>query len=221
MTSTRSSTGTTAPASGRNAAKIDHRKILKHLYTATSRPAPVDVPTLSYLTIEGRGDPGTAPEYADAVQALFAVAYAAKFALRRNGGPDQAVMPLEGLWWAPDMSVFVSGDRDEWRWNLMIMQPEAVTAEIVQQALAVASAKAPAQALDRLLLRPVTQGRAVQVLHLGPYADEGPTIAGLHAFIADRGQRPTGPHHEIYLGDPRRVAPERLRTIIRQPVTDG
>lgn len=199
--------------------KIDHKKVFKHLYTATARPALVDVPALTYLMIDGHGDPNTAPEYAEAVQVLYAVAYAAKFAVRGAGGPDLAVMPLEGLWWAPDMSVFGTGDKGAWDWTMMIMQPDPVTPEVIGQARAAASSKAPAAALARLRVAGLAEGRAAQVLHVGPYAAEGPTIERLHAFIAEQGLRRSGRHHEIYLGDPRRTAPERLRTVIRQPVS--
>jgi len=193
----------------------------EHLYTATAEPALVDVPPLTYLMIDGQGDPNTAPEYAAAVRALYSVAYGVKFAVRRAGGPNVTVMPLEGLWWAPDMSAFHTLDKGAWHWTMMIMQPDVVTAEVVERARAAASAKAkaPAAALDRLRLDRFAEGRAAQVLHVGPYAAEGPTIQRLHAYIAEQGLRLSGKHHEIYLGDPRRSAPERLRTVIRQPVT--
>jgi hypothetical protein len=198
--------------------KVDHRKLLKHLYTATARPALVDVPPLTYLMIDGHGDPNTAPEYAEAVQALYAVAYTTKFAVRRAGGPDFAVMPLQGLWWAPDMSAFISGDKAAWDWTMMIMQPDEVTPDVIDRSRAAASSKAPATALARLRLERLIEGRAAQVLHVGPYAAEGPTIQRLHEFIAGQGLQRAGKHHEIYLSDPRRAAPQRLRTVIRQPV---
>jgi hypothetical protein len=198
--------------------KLDLKKDLKHLYRATADPALVEVPAITYLMIDGHGDPNTAPEYAQAVQALFSVAYTAKFALKKSGGPDIAVMPLQSLWWVPDMAAFSVTDKAAWDWTAMIAVPGAVTAEVVDAARAAASSKAPARALAGLRLEPYVEGRAAQVLHLGPYADEGPTIEGLHAFVAEQGLRLAGKHHEIYLGDPRRTAPERLRTIIRQPV---
>ncbi|MBI1758691.1 MAG: GyrI-like domain-containing protein [Actinobacteria bacterium] len=223
MSSTRttSTTSTRAPATGTAPVKVDHRKALKPLYSATARPALVDVPPLQYLMVDGHGDPNTAPEYGEAVQALYAVAYSVKFAGRRGGGQDFAVMPLEGLWWVPDMSMFSVADRSAWNWTMMIMQSDGVTPQLVEQAHVAAASKAPAAALERLRLDRVNEGRAAQVLHVGPYATEGPTIERLHAFIAEQGLRLVGKHHEIYLGDPRRTVPERLRTVIRQPVASA
>ncbi|HET9654910.1 MAG TPA: GyrI-like domain-containing protein [Kineosporiaceae bacterium] len=220
-TQAKTPTTKTGPARTRTAdtpARTDHRRTYPQLYTASRTPALVDVPPLPFLMIDGRGDPNTAPEYAAAVQALYAVAYGVKFALRRADGTDVAVMPLQGLWSAPDMSDFTTGNKDAWDWTMMIMQPEAVTAELVAQARSAAAGKAPESALARLRLDVFPEGPSAQVLHLGPYADEAPTIEALHTFIKARGLRRRGRHHEIYLGDPRRTAPQRLRTIIRQPV---
>jgi hypothetical protein len=198
--------------------KVDLKQVHKPLWTATAKPALIDVPPLTYLMIDGHGNPNTAPEYADAVQTLYTVAYTAKFALKKSGGPDVVVMPLEGLWWAPDPSAFTAGDKDAWDWTMMITAPDAFTPDVVEAARAAASSKASAATLAKLRLEPYDEGRAAQILHLGPYADEGPTIERLHAFIADQGLQRAGKHHEIYLGDPRRTAPEKLKTIIRQPV---
>ena len=183
--------------------------------TATARPELVDVPPSAYLMIDGRGDPNTSPEYAAAIQALYSVSYGVKFAVRAAGGPEFTVSRLEGLFWVPDMSLFSAEDKDAWYWTMMIMQPDTVTADMVERA----RAKAPAGVAERLRLDRLVEGRVAQVLHVGPYAGEGPTIERLHAFIAEQGLRLSGRHHEIYLSDPRRTAPERLRTVIRQPVT--
>jgi hypothetical protein len=201
--------------------KVDLKQVHKPLWTATAKPTLIDVPPLTYLMIDGHGNPNTAPEYADAVQTLYTVAYTAKFALKKSGGPDVVVMPLEGLWWAPDLSAFTAGDKDAWDWTMMITAPDAFTPDVVEAARAAASSKAPAATLAKLRLEPYAEGRAAQILHVGPYADEGPTIERLHAFIADQGMQRAGKHHEIYLGDPRRTAPEKLKTIIRQPVGRG
>ncbi len=153
------------------------------------------------------------------MQALFSVAYTARFALKRApGGLDYGVMPLEGLWWAKDMSAFTTGDKSSWDWTMMIMQPAQVTSEVFEDARATAARKKQLPAIERLRLEQFTEGRSAQVLHVGPYAAEGPVIQGLHEFIADHGCEPVGKHHEIYLNDPSRTAPEKLRTIIRQPV---
>jgi len=190
------------------------------LYRATTTPVVVDVPELSFLAIDGHGDPNAAPAYAAAVQALYAVSYAAKFALKKAGAESFKVSPLEGLWAAEDMSAFLTGDKAAWDWTMMIRQPETVTAELVAQLVDDVAIRKGLASVRVLRLERLREGLAAQVLHVGPYASEGPAIARLHAFIHAQGLDFGGPdqrHHEIYLSDPRRAAPERLRTIIRQP----
>jgi hypothetical protein len=200
-------------------AKVDPRRELKHLYGARQAPEFVDVPELSFLMIDGHGDPNRAPRYQAVVQALYAVSYKLKFAIKRAGGPDYTVAPLEGLWWTQDMASFSVEDKSDWDWTMMIMQPAEATPELVEQTVReVAQSKQPPTAAVVRLQR-YAEGASAQILHLGPYADEGPTIARLHAFIHEHGREKRGRHHEIYLRDPRRTAPERLRTIIRQPVS--
>jgi hypothetical protein len=200
------------------AATADLRRALPELYRAGPTPVLVDVPDLPFLRIDGRGDPNTSAAYADALHALYAVAYGIRFALKRGpAGVDAPVLPLEGLWWVPDMALFDAADKSAWHWTLQIPQADAVTGDLVAAAVAAAARKGVAR-VDAVRFEHVAEGRCAQVLHRGPYADEGPTVAALHAFIAEQGYALTGTHHEIYLGDPRRTAPERLRTIIRQPV---
>jgi len=203
-------------------AKIDFKRELKELYAPGREPALVEVPELAFLMIDGEGDPNTADEYREAVEALFAVSYAAKFVVKRSPrGIDFGVMPLEGLWWVADMSEFTIEDKSGWSWTAMIMQPEPVTTEVVVAARGGAAKKKPLPALERLRFERFGEGRAAQVMHLGPYSAEGPTIARLHEFIAERGLEREGKHHEIYLKDPTRSAPENLRTVIRQPVANA
>ena len=198
---------------------VDLRRQQPELYRATAQPRFVDVPELPFLVVDGEGDPNTAPGYAEAVQALYTVAYTLRFALkRRPDGVDAPVMPLEGLWWADDLSVFRGGDRSAWLWTMAIRQPDQVGADDVAAAVEQARRKKGATGLDRVRWERFAEGRAAQVLHVGPYSAEGPTIERLHRFIAGSGCALSGRHHEIYLGDPRRAAPERLRTILRQPV---
>jgi hypothetical protein len=198
---------------------IDLRRQRSELYSATRVPAFVDVPDLPYLMIDGHGDPNTAPAYAAAVQALYSVAYTIRFGLKRRPDPvDAPVMPLEGLWWTPDMATFSTDDKSAWDWTLLIAVPEPVTAGVVDDARAAAARKHPGAPVGAVRLERFAEGRCAQVLHVGPYRDEGPTVAALHAFIAESGYALAGKHHEIYLGDPRRSAPEKLRTIVRQPV---
>jgi hypothetical protein len=190
------------------------------LYRATTTPELVEVPALWFLCLDGHGDPNTAPQYAEAVEALFAVSYAAKFSVRRSGGTDFKVSPLEGLWTAEDLGTFLTGDKGDWDWTMMIRQPDSVSAEMVARLGEEAATRKGIVAANRLRLERFEEGPAAQVLHVGPYAEEGPTIARLHAFIHEHGFTFDGHvqrHHEIYLGDPRRAAPEKLRTLIRQP----
>ena len=199
---------------------IDYKKELKHLYAPSAQaPGLVDVPPLHFLMIDGQGDPNRAPEYAAAVEMLYALAYALKFMVKREpSGADYTVMPLEGLWWGAGIDWHDAGQRADWQWTMMIMQPELVTVELFEQALAATRKKKPELALDRLRFERYDEGHAAQIMHIGPYAIEGPTVARLHAFIEQQGHALRGKHHEIYLGDPRKTAPEKLRTVIRQPM---
>jgi hypothetical protein len=199
-------------------AAVDTADELRKLYRARTVPELVEVPTLAFLMIDGHGDPNTSTRFQESVQALYAVSYALKFAVGRDGGPAYRVGPLEGLWWAADVRSFAIEDKSAYDWTLMIRQPTAVTAMLAAETAARVAERKQLPPARELRLEEFTEGSAAQILHLGPYAAEGPTIERLHAFIAAHGYRPCGKHHEIYLGDPRRAAPERLRTIIRQPV---
>jgi hypothetical protein len=198
---------------------VDLVRSSKDLYSSGRDPAIVEVPEFTFLMVDGHGDPNVAPGYQQAVEALFAVSYTLKFALKR--GPQQLdyrVMPLEGLWWASDMSTFTTGDKSTWDWTMMIRQPPDVDSALVEDARAAAARKRDLPAADLVRLERFAEGKAAQVMHIGPYSTEGPTIARLHAFIAEQGCELVGKHHEIYLGDPRRAAPEKLRTVLRQPM---
>jgi hypothetical protein len=200
--------------------KLDLVKEFGDLYRPPAQqPVLVQVPQLAFVMIDGAGDPNTSPEYVQAVEALYAVSYGAKFAAKRGSEPvDYRVLPLEGLWWSEDMADFPEGRRDAWSWTMLIAQPPVVTATLLGQAVAEAGRKKDLPALGRLRFERFTEGLCAQIMHVGPYSAEGPTIQKLHAFIAEQGYALRGKHHEIYLGDPRRTAPERLRTVIRQPV---
>ena len=194
----------------------------ERLYKAARKdPELVQIPEMSFAMVDGHGDPNTSADYGRAIQLLYSVSYVLKFALKRDGAPDYRVSPLEGLWWAEDMAQFSVERRSDWRWTMMIAQPEAVTAERFTWAVAEAARKKDLPESGRVRLDRLAEGWCAQILHVGPYSAEGPTIERLHAFIAGHGLRFDGrtqKHHEIYLGDPRRSAPERLRTILRQPV---
>lgn len=202
--------------------RIDYKRELRELYAPGGEPVILNVPALAYLMIDGHGDPNTAPEYTVAVEALYTVAYAAKFAVKRApDGIDYGVMPLEGLWWTPDMSKFTTQDKSAWDWTMMIMQPDQVTTVVFEDARTKATKKKSLDAISRVRLERFTEGLAAQIRHVGPYDAEGPTIERLHAFIAEQGYERAGKHHEIYLSDPRRAAPEKMKTILRQPVVHG
>ena len=191
------------------------------LYRATATPRMVDVPEMIFLMIDGHGDPNTSSDYSDAVQALYSVSYALKFQVKRSRGLDYKVGSLEGLWWTPDLNAFAAGDKSRWDWTMIIRQPDLVKEDLLAEAIQQVQEKKRLSAAAMIRLEKLTEGRAAQILHVGPYSTEGPTIARLHAFIEEQGCTFDGrvqKHHEIYLGDPRRPAPERLRTIIRQPV---
>lgn len=198
---------------------IDLKKELKLLYAALpGKCMLIEVPPMNFLMIDGTGNPNTAPEYAEAVQALYTLAYTIKFSLKKAGVADYPVMSSEGLWWMEDMTQFSAARKDEWLWTMMIMQPEVVTPQVVEAARTAAKKKKALPALDKVRLERYDEGLSAQIMHIGPYAAEAPTIQHLHAFIAESGYQLRGKHHEIYLGDPRRTAPEKLKTIIRQPV---
>ena len=200
--------------------KIDFKKLYSKLYNPPRQPVLVDVPEMGFLMMDGTGNPNTAPAYQEALEALYAMAYAIKFALKKIGGSSEYVVPpLEGLWWSDDPADFLLQRKEKWSWSMMIMQPEAVTEAVFQQALAEARIKKALPALDKVRLERFREELSAQVLYLGSYAAEAPAIEQLHAFIRAQGRELRGKHHEIYLGDPRKTAPEKLRTVIRQPVS--
>jgi hypothetical protein len=201
-------------------AKTDFKKSLDSYRAHPGEFRLVEVPPLHYLMVDGHGDPNTATDYADAVGTLYPLAYTLKFASKQELGRDYVVPPLEALWWAPDMAAFTTArDKSGWHWTVMIMVPDWIPVELSEQALAKGGWKDRPVALDRVRLETLDESLSVQTLHLGPYDDEAEVLAELHeTFIPDAGLRMTGKHHEIYLSDPRRVEPSRLRTILRQPV---
>ena len=202
------------------AKKVDLRKRLKHLYGPTAREVvEVEVSEMSFLMVDGEGDPNTSRSYKEATEALFALSYALKFAVREEVGVDYGVMPLEGLWHTEGRQGSfeeIQKDKDAWKWTLMIMQPEWVDGERYERALASVERK-NLPGLRRIRFEAFREGRAAQVMHVGPFSEEGPTIERIVRFIEERGGRMRGRHHEVYLSDFRRTAPERLKTIIRHP----
>jgi hypothetical protein len=200
--------------------KIDLWAEHKSLFSPKAgRPELVRVPPLTYLMVDGTGDPNTSKDFRAAIGALYSLAYTLKFSLKKSRGLDFRVMPLDGRFHAEDPRVFLEGRKQEWRWTLMLVLPSQVTAADVKQARALAQARQKASPALPLVRREVLrEGLCAQVLHVGPYAAEGPTIEALHAFITEMGLAFAGSHHEIYVSDPNRTAPAGLKTIVRQPV---
>ena len=210
----------TAP---RAAGPWDVKREFKELYAPANRDWElVEVPAQRFLAVDGRGDPNLAPAYTEAVEALYAVAYAIKFAAKRGLGRDLVVAPIEGLWYAADpagYSAFAAGDKASWSWTMLISQPDWVTDAFITEAVTATKAKKKLPALASVRIESLDEGRCAQLLHVGPYDDEAPALARLHGeFLAEHGLRLNGLHHEVYLGDPRRSAPEKLKTVLRQPV---
>ena len=200
--------------------KTDFKKTLDCYRARHGEFRVVDVPPLQYLAVDGHGDPNTSQDYADALAALYPVAYKLKFASKRHLDRDYVVPPLEALWWAPDMDAFtVARDKSRWEWTVMIMTPDWVTETMFAEAVDAAGRKDRPAALDEVRLETLAEGCCVQTLHVGPYDAEAAVLAEMHHdFIPGAGFRMTGKHHEIYLSDARRVEPAKLRTIVRQPV---
>jgi hypothetical protein len=199
--------------------KIDLLKQLKHLYHPGKDPSVVDVPAMNFLMIDGHGDPNHAIEYQEAMEGLFSLAYTIKFDYKRAEGNDYGVLPAEGLWWVDDMSLFSIEDKSDWYWTMMIAQPDFITQEWVERGRKKAlQKKKDCAALEKIRFESYAEGLSVQLMHSGQFAEEGPNIARLHDYIKMQGCELRGKHHEIYLSDFRRTAPEKLKTIIRQPM---
>lgn len=201
--------------------KTDFKKELKHLYSATSKTFElVDVPTMQFLMIDGHGDPNTVKEYKDALETIYPVAYRLKFSSKKRG-KDYVVPPLEGLWWADDMAAFTARTKDEWDWTLMLMVPDWISEKDLDCAVAELRASKHLPSLQKLRFEKYEEGLSVQKMHIGSYDDEAESLAYLHEqWLPENGYKETGKHHEIYISDPRRTAPQKLKTILRQPVAE-
>jgi hypothetical protein len=200
--------------------KIDFKKAFDSYKARHDEFRIIDVPKRQYLMVDGHGDPNTSRDFKEAILALYPVAYKLKFASKLELDKDYTVMPLEGLWWADDMSTFTTArDKSQWDFTLMIMQPEWISEDMFREAIAKVAEKTPPKWLDKVRLDTLNEGKSVQTLHIGSFDDEADVLAKMHhEFIPDNNLQMTGKHHEIYLSDFRKVAPEKLRTILRQPV---
>ncbi len=199
--------------------KLDLKKQFKHLYLPSAKQvAEVEVPEFKFLMIDGEGDPNTSKEFAEAVEALFTVSYTAKFMLKKSPkGVDYGVMPLEALWWSDDPAAFAAGNRKKWKWTAMIMQPDCLPEKMLATAMVEAGKKKALPGLAKLRVESFAEGKCAQVMHIGPFSAEGPTIQRVHEFIEAQGKL-RGRHHEIYLSDIRKMAPEKWKTVVRQPM---
>ncbi|MGB5386905.1 MAG: GyrI-like domain-containing protein, partial [Eudoraea sp.] len=212
-------TNRVSSSKGQRMDKIDYKKELKHLYKPSPRKIEFrDIPKMNFLMIDGIGDPNTSLAYKEAIEALYSLSYTLKFMIKKGElGIDYSVMPLEGLWWVDDMSKFDHNKKEDWKWTALIMQPEAVTKELVAIAIEEVRKKKNPKALSKIRFEAFKEGKVAQTLHIGPFSEEGPTIKKMHDFIIDNGHNLSGKHHEIYLSDIRRAAPEKWKTIVRQP----
>ncbi|MFX1302623.1 MAG: GyrI-like domain-containing protein [Promethearchaeota archaeon] len=202
--------------------KVDFKKSMKEFYNPSSQEVVMlEVPEMQFLMIDGMGSPGDSKEYLDALAALYPIAFKTKF-LSKSKGKDYVVPPLEGLWWADNMGDFTEGNRDKWKWTMMIMQPDWITQDMINEAISITKEKKPelSELLPKLRLEKYEEGKAAQIMHIGPYSEEGHTIQKVHDFIKKEGGRFDGhnkKHHEIYLSDPRKANPATMKTVIRQP----
>ncbi len=198
--------------------KVDLKKELKNLYNPSAKEVSfVDVPDMNFLMVDGEGSPAS-PQYTASVEALYPVAYALKFMIKKAQGIDYGVMPLEGLWWMDNMKLFTVERKDEWKWTSMIMQPKYVTQAHFKAAVEQVQRKKAPAALDKVRFERYHEGKAAQIMHIGPFSTEGPNVQKIHEAIKASGHQLSGKHHEIYLGDPRKTAPEKLKTVLRQPL---
>jgi hypothetical protein len=197
--------------------KLDLYKLNKTEYAATRKPALVELKPATYLAISGQGAPG-GEKFTASIGALYGVAFTIKMTRKFAGQPDYAVCKLEGQWWSEPASEFGKLPPDQWLWKLLIRTPDFIKEEDLRQAVAVLLKRGKGEEVKRVRLESLAEGLCVQMLHVGPYNKAHETIALMHAFAEKKGLAFSGKHHEIYLSDPRRVPPERLKTILRHPV---
>jgi hypothetical protein len=199
--------------------KLDLKKELKGLYSAKKDPVLVKVPGLNYIMIDGRGDPNKSMEFQAAVGGLFTASYTLKFMVKKgDAGIDYGVMPLEGQWWADDNLDFLDGNKSKWHWTVSIMQPDFITPKMFAKAVKKAAEKKKDLPLNKLRFEKLKDGLSAQLLHRGPFSEEGPAIKRMHDFIKEQGYALKGKHREIYLNNFLKVKPEKMKTILRQPV---
>lgn len=202
--------------------KLDLKKQFPEFYNPSKEPHITEIPEMKFFMVDGRGYPNDNPLYKEAMQLLYGASFSLKMKIIKPTGKDYVVPPLEGLWWADDMSVFTKDymkRKDEWKWTSMIRIPDFVTQELIEKGLDAFKESKNPRNFNKLRYQMYAEGTVVQVLHLGPYSEEGPIIEKMHEYALDQGYILHMKHHEIYLSDPRRTKREKLRTVIRQPIT--
>ncbi|TWU51577.1 GyrI-like domain-containing protein [Rubripirellula reticaptiva] len=200
--------------------KVDFKKSIASYKAKSGQFSVIEVPTMNFIAINGDKGPAS-KEFTAAIETLYPVAYHLKFMSKRSLEKDYVVPPLEAIWWARDMDAFTTKfDQSQWEWTAMIMVPDWITDAMVQSSLSDVTAKKAPPSIDKLRLTQIDEGICVQTMHIGSYSDEGPVLKEMHEkFIPNNGLQMRGKHHEIYFNDFRKVAPEKLRTMLRQPVT--
>ncbi len=201
--------------------KLDLKKELKHLYNPTSgKPVIVEVPRMNFIMIDGEGDPNTSETFQKALEVLYGISYTIKFASKKELEVDYPVMALEGLWWGTPKGLtrFTPDDKAEWKWTLMMMQPDHISDEFFEKQKEVLREKKDPSMIDDVRYESFEEGLAVQQMHIGPYSEEWRTVEPMHSWAEEQGYQLIGKHHEIYIGDPRRAAPEKLKTVLRHPI---
>jgi hypothetical protein len=200
--------------------KVDFKKEYKNLYQPSRTDfSLIKVPRFRYLMIDGKGNPNFSETYKRAIEALYSVSYVLKRTSKRDLDRDYVIPPLEGLWWADNLKAAMNGNKDLWSWTMMILLPDWISLRMVNKAIQFVSKKYANPEFIKLRVEKLKEGKAVQIMHVGPYEDEGPTLKKLHGdYMPAHGLTFNGKHHEIYLGDPRKTPPNKLRTVLRQPV---
>jgi len=200
--------------------KLELRKTLKEFYNPPrGEVVLVKLPPLKYIMIDGKGEPGGEP-FREAMGALYNIAYTMKFRAKRMLKKDYDMMAPEGLWWMKGNRIDMER-RDSWLWTLMILVPDFVSPKLFSDSITEVRSKKNPPGLDRARLEVLDEGASLQIMHVGPYSSEAESIGKMDAFAKEHGYKMVGKHHEIYLGDPRRAAPSKLKTIIRHPVKEG
>jgi hypothetical protein len=203
--------------------KIDFKKELKEFYNPSSKLVSlINVPKRNFIMADGDGNPNTSKRFQECIEALFSVSYNLKFMIKKgNLQIDYGVMPLEGLWWCDDMKEFSTNNKEIWKWTIMIMQPDFITESMFEEAIRVVEKKKGITIINDLSFAPFTEGESIQMMHIGPFSTEADTLEKMNTLILTDRLIRSGKHHEIYLNDFRKISPEKMKTVLRQPVKRG